>query len=179
MAEVCLCPSLLGVLKTAMDSRTPCCYSRNGVDWWLGVLAADYPPEVSDAGRGVKAETMKKRVEDAALIIKTTYWSVTGPLPSPPLPLSPSLPFPPLPSPSLPSHLPPPYPSSSPLPLPPPLPSLPPPLTINSPQMTPLWVLGRIDYFFNLPIILFHESFNISNRKQLIKKSKRNCYFPE
>ena len=107
---------------------------------------------------------------------RTRPWSSrrpTGQSPAPsPVPLSPCS----LPSPSLPSHLPPPYPSSSPLPLPPPLPSLPPSLTINSPQMTPLWVLGRIDYFCNLPIILFHESQYIQS-KTVNKKVQTELLF--
>ncbi|XP_070581060.1 DNA ligase 1-like isoform X2 [Ptychodera flava] len=32
-----------------------------------------YPPEVIDAGKGMAADALKKKVEDAALIIKTTY----------------------------------------------------------------------------------------------------------
>ncbi|XP_041362593.1 DNA ligase 1-like [Gigantopelta aegis] len=33
----------------------------------------EYPPEVLDAGKGMSSETLKKKMDEAALIIKTTY----------------------------------------------------------------------------------------------------------
>ena len=35
-----------------------------------------FPPEVVDAGKGIGADTLKKKIEDAALIVKGTYWYV-------------------------------------------------------------------------------------------------------
>ncbi len=35
---------------------------------------SDYPPAVLDAGKGHSAESMKKKFDDAAFIIKNTYW---------------------------------------------------------------------------------------------------------
>jgi len=34
----------------------------------------DFPPEVVDASKGMGAETAKKKMDEAAMIIKTTYW---------------------------------------------------------------------------------------------------------
>ena len=36
----------------------------------------ELPPPVLDAGKGLGADTIKKKVEEAALIIKSTYWYV-------------------------------------------------------------------------------------------------------
>ena len=36
----------------------------------------EYPPEVLNAGKGQHADTTKAKVEEFALIVKTTYWSV-------------------------------------------------------------------------------------------------------
>ena len=38
------------------------------------LLLTDFPPEVVDAGKGLSAEVVKKKVEEATLVIKTTYW---------------------------------------------------------------------------------------------------------
>ena len=38
------------------------------------LCVSDYPPEVVDAGKGMSADSLKKKMEDHALIIKTTYW---------------------------------------------------------------------------------------------------------
>ena len=37
-------------------------------------FAVEYPPEVLHAGKGVAADSLKKKMDEAALIIKTTYW---------------------------------------------------------------------------------------------------------
>ena len=34
----------------------------------------DFPPEVLDAGKGLGADALKKKMEECALVIKTTYW---------------------------------------------------------------------------------------------------------
>jgi len=38
------------------------------------LYVTDYPPEVLDAGKGQSADSLKKKMEDASLIIKTVYW---------------------------------------------------------------------------------------------------------
>ncbi len=35
---------------------------------------SEYPPEVLDGGKGLSVEALKKKIDEAALIIKTTYW---------------------------------------------------------------------------------------------------------
>ena len=42
----------------------------------INVCTAEYPPEVVDASIGMAADAAKKKMEEAAMIIKTTYWSV-------------------------------------------------------------------------------------------------------
>jgi hypothetical protein len=34
----------------------------------------EYPPEIINAGKGKSAETLKQKMEESALVIKTTYW---------------------------------------------------------------------------------------------------------
>lgn len=36
--------------------------------------SSDYPPEVINAGKSLGGDILKKSMEEAALVIKTTYW---------------------------------------------------------------------------------------------------------
>ena len=38
----------------------------------------DWPPAITDASKSVKSDVFKKQLEEAALIIKSTYWYVCG-----------------------------------------------------------------------------------------------------
>ena len=44
--------------------------------WLLTCVFLEFPPEVVDASKGMGADAAKKKMEEAAMIIKTTYWSV-------------------------------------------------------------------------------------------------------
>ena len=35
---------------------------------------SEYPPEVINAGKGLSPEAIKKKYEEASMIIKSTYW---------------------------------------------------------------------------------------------------------
>jgi len=35
---------------------------------------SDFPPAVLNAGQGMSAESLKSKMEEKALIVKTTYW---------------------------------------------------------------------------------------------------------
>ena len=37
-------------------------------------MSAEFPPKVLDAAKGLSAEEMKKKIDEAALVVKTTYW---------------------------------------------------------------------------------------------------------
>lgn len=37
-------------------------------------ILTEFPPEVLDAGKGMGADTLKKKMEECTLVIKTTYW---------------------------------------------------------------------------------------------------------
>ena len=41
-----------------------------------GVLYVDWPLAITDASKSVKSDVFKKQLEEAALIIKSTYWYV-------------------------------------------------------------------------------------------------------
>ena len=44
---------------------------------WSGpVLCVDWPLDITDASKSVKPDVFKKQLEEAALIIKSTYWYV-------------------------------------------------------------------------------------------------------
>lgn len=38
------------------------------------ILVLDFPPETLDASKGIPAEAFKKKLDAAALIVKTCYW---------------------------------------------------------------------------------------------------------
>ena len=52
-------------------------------------MILEYPPEVINAGKGMNAETLKQKMEESALVIKTTYWYVSTNLPLTPILLEP------------------------------------------------------------------------------------------
>ena len=36
----------------------------------------DFPPEVVDSGAGVDANVLKKKIEEAVMVMKSTYWYI-------------------------------------------------------------------------------------------------------
>ena len=41
---------------------------------FLRILIVDFPPEVVDAAKNLSAENLKKKLDEAALTVKTCYW---------------------------------------------------------------------------------------------------------
>ncbi|XP_067670815.1 DNA ligase 1-like isoform X2 [Haliotis asinina] len=63
--------SLGGKLRIGLAEQSVLTALGNAV--FLTPPGQEYPPEIIDAGKGVPADTLKKRLDEAALVIKTTY----------------------------------------------------------------------------------------------------------
>ncbi|KAL4239319.1 tRNA ligase [Mactra antiquata] len=63
--------SLGGKLRIGLAEQSVLTALGNAV--YLTPPAQDYPPEIINAGKGMSADTLKQKMEETALIIKTTY----------------------------------------------------------------------------------------------------------